>query len=223
MRWCQNSVLDAIFSSYFSQAQQQGIQVEASLAVPDKLPVDAVELSTVFANALENAIHACAELPEGNGKSSASVSTVPRLMFEVANTCVGEVRLGPERPARDWTPWPRNGHTLHRRFLRKARRCLLLRTKGRLVQDTADPVNGCKPRLSSKFDGSEKTGPALSYPGSAGPVLFIWSTMGVVFAGNASCRVFLGDQKPSQTGWPFFGLKALLYNGFSQCASDCHS
>ena len=93
VRWSQNSVLDAIFSSYFSQAQQQGIQVEASLAVPDKLPVDAVELSTVFANALENAIHACAELPEGERKIVCKCINRPRLMFEVANTCVGEVRL----------------------------------------------------------------------------------------------------------------------------------
>ena len=86
-------MLDAIFSSYFSQAQQQGIQVEASLVVPDKLPVDAVELSTVFANALENAIHACAELPEGERKIVCKCINRPRLMFEVANTCVGEVRL----------------------------------------------------------------------------------------------------------------------------------
>ncbi len=93
VRWCQNSVLDAIFSSYFGQAQRQGIQVEASLAIPDELPVDAVELSTVFANALENAIHACAELGSGERKIVCKCINRPRLMFEVANACAGEVRL----------------------------------------------------------------------------------------------------------------------------------
>ena len=93
VRWCQNSVLDAILSSYFGQAKRQGIQVEASLAIPDELPVDAAELSTVFANALENAIHACAELPEGERKIVCKCISRPGLMFEVANTCAGEIRL----------------------------------------------------------------------------------------------------------------------------------
>lgn len=93
VRWCQNSVLDAILASYFQQAQRQGIQVEANLAVPDELPVDATELSTVFANALENAIHACAALPEGKRKIVCRCINRPGLMFEIANTCAGKVRL----------------------------------------------------------------------------------------------------------------------------------
>ena len=39
------------------------IEVKACLTIPDELPVAAAELSTVFANALENAIHACSALP----------------------------------------------------------------------------------------------------------------------------------------------------------------
>lgn len=93
VRWCQNPVLDAILSSYFGQAQRQGIEVEASVALPDALPVDAAELSTVFANALENAIHACAALPEGKRKIVCKCISRPGLMFEVANTCAGPVRL----------------------------------------------------------------------------------------------------------------------------------
>ncbi len=93
VRWCQNPVLDAILAAYFNQAQRQGIQVEAALAIPDELPVDAAELSTVFANALENAIHACAVLPEGERKIVCKCIDRPSLMFEVANTCAGEVRL----------------------------------------------------------------------------------------------------------------------------------
>ena len=91
VRWCQNPVLDAIFASYFNQAERQGIEVQATLAIPDELTVDAAELATVFANALENAIHACAELPEGERKIVCKCISHPQLMFEVANTCAGKV------------------------------------------------------------------------------------------------------------------------------------
>lgn len=93
VRWCQNPVLDAVLASYFNQAKRLDIQVEATLAIPDELPVDAAELSTVFANALENAIHACAELRPGERKIVCKCISRPGLMFEVANTCAGEVRL----------------------------------------------------------------------------------------------------------------------------------
>lgn len=91
VRWCQNPVLDAIFSSYFDQADRQGIEVQATLAIPDELAVDAAELATVFANALENAIHACGSLPEGERKIVCKCINRPQLMFEVANTYAGKV------------------------------------------------------------------------------------------------------------------------------------
>lgn len=93
VRWCQNPVLDATFSSYLEQAKRQGIQVETSLAVPEILPVDVLELSTVFANALENAIHACADVPEGQRKLICRCLNSPQLMFEVMNTYSGQVRF----------------------------------------------------------------------------------------------------------------------------------
>lgn len=93
VRWCQNPVLDAVFASYFEQAKRLHIDVEATLAVPDTLPVQAAELSTVFANALENAIHACAALPQGERKIVCKCLSHPGLMFEVANTYAGEVRF----------------------------------------------------------------------------------------------------------------------------------
>ncbi len=93
VRWCQNPLLDAVLASYFQQAQRQGIRVEANLAIPAELPVDGAELSTVFANALENAIHACAGMPAGARRIVCKCVNRPRLMFEVANTYTGEVRF----------------------------------------------------------------------------------------------------------------------------------
>ena len=93
VRWCGPALLDAVFASYFGQAQRQRVRVEADIRLQEPLPVDEGELAIVFANALENAIHACAELPEGERKIVCKCINRPRLMFEVANTCVGEVRL----------------------------------------------------------------------------------------------------------------------------------
>ncbi len=92
-KWCADPLLDAVFSSYFAQARQQGIQVKAKLAVPEQLPVDSAELSTVFANALENAIHACAALPEERRELVCTCISHPSLMFEIANPYQGTLRF----------------------------------------------------------------------------------------------------------------------------------
>ncbi len=92
-RWCVNPLLDAVFSSFFAQARRQGIRVRARLAIPEQLPVDPTELSAVFANALENAIHACAELPEGQRELACTCISHPSLMFEVANPYRGTIRF----------------------------------------------------------------------------------------------------------------------------------
>lgn len=93
VHWCRPPVLDAVFSSYFSQAQRQGIQVDARIALPDKLPVEEAELAIVFANALENAIHACMLLPPGGRDIRCKVISHPSLMFEFSNPYTGDIQF----------------------------------------------------------------------------------------------------------------------------------
>ncbi len=94
--YCANAVLDAILSVYFQRAEKERITVETRLAIPDELPVDAAELSTVFANALENAIQACARLPEAERRILCTCICEPKLMLEISNPCTGEVEFGPD-------------------------------------------------------------------------------------------------------------------------------
>ena len=96
IRRCANPMLDAIMDFYFRQAEEAGIAVETSLTVPPELPVDAAELSTAFANALENAIHACKKLPEGQRRIVCKCIAHPSLMLEVSNTCDGRVSFDKE-------------------------------------------------------------------------------------------------------------------------------
>ena len=92
-RWCNHSVLDAVFSACFKQAEAVGIEIIADLDIPDDLPVNAVELSTVFANALENAVHAVSELPESQRKIICKCIRHPQMMFRVSNPYSGEVHF----------------------------------------------------------------------------------------------------------------------------------
>ncbi len=90
-QWCRNSVLNAVFAYYFARAEAEGIRIDAYLDFPNKLPVDVVELSTVFANALENAINAVRELPEDRRVIQCKGIHQPQVMFRVSNPYQGEV------------------------------------------------------------------------------------------------------------------------------------
>ena len=92
--YCSHPVLDAILVAYFQRAKDMGIRVEAQLAIPDTLPVPAAELSTVFANALENMIHAVQTVPAEQRRIVCKCIDTPRLMIEFSNPCAEEVQIG---------------------------------------------------------------------------------------------------------------------------------
>ena len=91
IRWCRPPVLDAVFSSYFDQAKHQGIAVQATIALPETLPVDEGELAIVLANALENAIHANLALCQGERKIRCKMVGSPSILLEISNPCNGDV------------------------------------------------------------------------------------------------------------------------------------
>lgn len=91
IRWCRPPVLDAVFSSYFNQAKNQGILVEANIALPDTLPVDEGALAIVLANALENAIHANLKVPQGQRQIRCKMVATPSVILEISNPCAGDV------------------------------------------------------------------------------------------------------------------------------------
>lgn len=90
-RYCSDPVLNAVLSSYLMQAKQEHIRFETHLSIPDNLPVDATELSIVFANALENAIHACSDLPKEKRRIILKCIHKPSLMLEISNPYAGTV------------------------------------------------------------------------------------------------------------------------------------
>lgn len=87
MHWCRPPVLDAVFASYFDQAQRQKIQVKARISLSSELPVDESELAIVLANALENAICANMKLPSERREIYCRIVSAPSLMMEISNPC----------------------------------------------------------------------------------------------------------------------------------------
>lgn len=91
IRWCRPPVLDAVFASYFDQARNQGISVEAKIVLSDAFPVDEGEMAIVLANALENAIHANLALPRERRDIRCKMMETPSVMLEISNPCVGGI------------------------------------------------------------------------------------------------------------------------------------
>lgn len=63
IRYCNNEALNLILSSYADQAKDAGIDVRISVTATDFARFQITDLCSLFANALENAIHACQKIP----------------------------------------------------------------------------------------------------------------------------------------------------------------
>ena len=94
VHYCSDPILNATLTAYLSRAENSGITIDLHLAIPEILPVDSAELSICFANALENAIKACEELPRNERKIILRCIHKPAFMFEIENPYKGRITFG---------------------------------------------------------------------------------------------------------------------------------
>ena len=94
-RYCKNAVVDAALAAYIQQAESKSIKVTTAITFPEALPVNATELATVFANAIENAIHACEKLPAEKRFIKIQVLDSPSFMSQISNSFDGSIRFDP--------------------------------------------------------------------------------------------------------------------------------
>ena len=59
--YCENATVNAVLASYIGRAKQQDIRVSVKARIPQELPVDEIDICTIMANALDNAVSACRE------------------------------------------------------------------------------------------------------------------------------------------------------------------
>lgn len=106
-KYCENQVLNAILVYYIENAKKEGIKVFTRLDIPQKIPVDEIELSTVFANAIENACNACRKLPAQSSKLiEITCVSNPHFVLEIANTYIEQVSFDEN----DYPISKNNGH-----------------------------------------------------------------------------------------------------------------
>jgi len=65
-RFCENETVNLILSAFANKAKQAEIMLTVDAKLTDLLPFSDTELCALLSNALENAIHACEQIPDSN-------------------------------------------------------------------------------------------------------------------------------------------------------------
>ena len=85
--YCDNVVINAALIYYFKKAASHQIMINSKLNIPEKINVSAAELAIVFANAIENAIHACLTIEDISLREITLISRYSKhsLAIEISN------------------------------------------------------------------------------------------------------------------------------------------
>jgi len=108
--YCENTLANAVLANKEPLCLETGIKTEYRVSLPDKTGIDDADLVSALANLLDNAIHACRKLPEGEEKSVA-LTALKRddiIVIECLNSAdPGEIRelSKPKKPKKDGHGW----------------------------------------------------------------------------------------------------------------------
>ena len=96
---CANVTVNALLRSCLGRARAAGCRAEVEADVPQKCPVDELDLCVILANAIENAVHACRrnKSPEDRWirvRVTTHETGVTTLKLE--NPCGEEIAFGPD-------------------------------------------------------------------------------------------------------------------------------
>lgn len=93
-RYCNNSVVNAVLSSYIGKAKQEDIRIEAKVDIPKEIPINAFDICTILANALENAVTACCRREERWISISSTLHENGNFSVDIKNPCETPVKFG---------------------------------------------------------------------------------------------------------------------------------
>lgn len=89
---CSNLSADALICHYLKLAKQQRVVVTTNLHLPDDLGIDDQDLCIILGNCLENAIEACAKIPENKVRTIDIKTTLSKghLIIKIINSFNGD-------------------------------------------------------------------------------------------------------------------------------------
>ncbi len=92
IRYCSDETLNLILSSYVEKAKAEHITTVISISTSDFSRFQSADLCSLFANAIENAIKACARVPEPADRciDLRVYEKSSRLCINMSNSCAGE-------------------------------------------------------------------------------------------------------------------------------------
>ncbi len=91
-RFCENETVNLILSAFATKAKQSKTMLLVDAKLPDSLPFSDTELCSLLSNALENAIHACSQIPDSNKRiiRLRMYSKNTKLCIDIRNSCQHE-------------------------------------------------------------------------------------------------------------------------------------
>lgn len=94
--WCRNAAVNGVLSAYLAQARNAGCTPDVHVSLPAEFPFEEIDLCVVLSNALENAIHACEQAPEGAERSiklDLTLTDRRRLAIRVENSSYSPIEF----------------------------------------------------------------------------------------------------------------------------------
>ncbi len=89
-----NVMADAILNSKLNMAEKLNVRVNVKANIPGKLPMSDVELCSVLGNMLDNAIEACAALPQEERFMRVYIGRLKDQLYLSVQNSAGKVRRG---------------------------------------------------------------------------------------------------------------------------------
>ncbi len=98
--YCMHPVVNSMLCLWAEKAKRAGISIEISTDIPEQLMIEPLELSALFANAIENAYEACLRLPLEVNKfiRVQAFYKTGRLAIGITNSCLPEVPFENDMP-----------------------------------------------------------------------------------------------------------------------------
>lgn len=96
---CANVTVNTLLRSYLGKARACGCKVDVKADIPQRCPVDELDLCVILANGIENAIHACQKNEIADDKwINISVATHENgvITLKIENPCQEEIAFGPD-------------------------------------------------------------------------------------------------------------------------------
>ncbi|MCH5347928.1 MAG: sensor histidine kinase [Oscillospiraceae bacterium] len=87
-----NVMADAILNSKLNTAKKLNVSLNVKANVPEKLPISDVELCSALGNMLDNAVEACASLPEAERFIRVYIGRLKGQLYLSVQNSAGEVR-----------------------------------------------------------------------------------------------------------------------------------